>query len=160
MTPPLATLVKLRSALAECDRHLARLRYASGAGARLFPLDAPGLAALDDPDITLLDQMLFRFGKLQDAMGGRLFPALLEAGQDWRREDTFLDRLNRLEQLGAIADADAWVRLRELRNNAMHEYPDQPDLNAANLNRIHAAVPELASALASARAFAGERFGA
>lgn len=160
MTPPAVTLAKLRSALAECERHLARLRYAASAAARLFPLDATRLAALGDPDITLLDQMLFRFGKLQDAMGVRLFPALLEAGQDWRREDTFLDRLNRLEQLGAIADADAWVRLRELRNNAMHEYPDQPGVNAANLNRLHAAVPELASALASARTFAGERFGA
>ena len=62
--------------------------------------------SLTEDDIEHIDQMLYRFSKLQDAMGERTFPALLE----WLEEDikpmTTIDRLNRLEEIGALAPAE------------------------------------------------------
>ena len=67
--------------------------------------------------------MLFRFSKLQDAIGQRLVPltlsALFEIYEDWG----MIDRLNRLEKLGYL-DVNNWFRWREIRNRLSHEYPD------------------------------------
>jgi hypothetical protein len=44
-----------------------------------------------------------------------------------------LDKLHRLEKLGYIEDSEQWQALRMLRNRFAHEYPDDPDKNAAIL---------------------------
>jgi hypothetical protein len=53
--------------------------------------------------------MLFRFGGLQDAIGQRLLPAILRAGQEWRDHEILLDKLNRLEKLGGLPLASNWI---------------------------------------------------
>jgi hypothetical protein len=158
MNPREVIELRLRPAIRECERHLARLHYAAKQGKGLFPLNADAYHALADSDIAILDQMLFRFGRLQDAIGQRLLPAILRAGQEWRDDETFLDKLHRLEKLGAIPSASDWVQLRDLRNNAMHEYPDHPELNAANLNRVFDGIAKLERNLLQARKFADEHF--
>jgi hypothetical protein len=150
--------LKLLPALAECERHRDRLRYAAARSAAVFPLTPERYQALTDAEGAFLDQMLFRFGKLQDAMGQRLLPAILRAGQEWRDDETFLDKLNRLEKLGAIPSADAWIKLRDLRNGAMHEYPDAPEINAASLNLLHEAIGTLETHLDRASDYAREHF--
>jgi hypothetical protein len=158
MNPREVVELRLRPAIRECERHLARLHYAAEQGKGLFPLDAEAYNALSDSDIAILDQMLFRFGRLQDAIGQRLLPAILRAGQDWRDDDTFLDKLNRLEKLGVIPSASDWVQLRDLRNHAMHEYPDDPEVNAANLNKVFDGIAKLERNLLQARRFADAHF--
>lgn len=158
MMPSEIVEFKLKPALAECHRHHARLRYAESRSQTVFPMTAEGYQNLSDADVAALDQMLFRFGKLQDAIGQRLLPAILMAGQEWQETDAFLDKLNRLEKLGVIPSAEEWVGLRDLRNNAMHEYPDAPEINAANLNKIHAGIPALESILAHAKGYAAEHY--
>lgn len=116
MSPDETIELRLKPALRECEQHLARLRYAATHAENRFPMDVPGYRALTDAEVATLDQMLFRFGKLQDAMGQRLFPAILEAGQELQERDTFLDKLNRLEKLGAIPSATDWLMLRDLRS--------------------------------------------
>jgi hypothetical protein len=153
-----AIALKLSPAIRECERHLKRLHYAATRGKALFPMDADAYRQLSNSDIATLDQMLFRFGKLQDAIGQRLLPAILLAGQEWRDDETFLDKLNRLEKLGVIPSASDWVKLRDLRNSAMHEYPDEPDINAANLSRVFEEIASLERNLAQARQFAEEHF--
>jgi len=150
--------LRLRPAIRECERHLARLHYAAAQGKGLFPLDAEAYDTLSDSDIAILDQMLFRFDRLQDAIGQRLLPAILRAGQEWRDDETFLDKLNRLEKLGVIPSASDWVQLRDLRNHAMHECPDDPEVNAANLNRVFDGIAKLGRNLRQARKFAEEHF--
>lgn len=63
MNPREVVALRLRPALRECERHLARLHYAAEQGKSLFPLDADAYDALSDSDIAILDQMLFRFGR-------------------------------------------------------------------------------------------------
>lgn len=60
---------KLKPALNECHLHLQRLNYAANRIKGLFPLDKDAWLALNDENIAAIDQLLFRFGKLQDAMG-------------------------------------------------------------------------------------------
>jgi len=78
----------------ECERHLRRLRYAAEKSEELFPLSAERYQNLLDPEVAGLGQMLFCFGKLQDAIGQRLLPAILLAGQEWQDDETFLDKRN------------------------------------------------------------------
>lgn len=150
--------LRLKPAISEAHLHLARLRYATDATSPIFPLDADRYERLTASEISLLDQMLFRFGKLQDAIGQRLLPAILRAGQEWQDTQTFLDKLNRLEKLGAIPSTTQWIELRDLRNMAMHEYPDAPRLNAANLNRVFDNVGTLEATLRQAEAYAIKHF--
>ena len=70
----------------------------------------------------LTDQILYRFTKLQDAMGERLVPATLawlrEPHEDW----SMRDRLDRLEKLSFL-DVETWLTWRDVRNRLAHEYP-------------------------------------
>lgn len=158
MNPTETLQQRLLPALRESERHLRRLRYAASGSKALFPLSAERYLNLSDPEVASLDQMLFRFGKLQDAIGQRLLPAILLAGQEWQDNETFLDKLNRLEKLGAVPSTLDWIKLRDLRNNAMHEYPDEPEVNAANLNAVFTSIATLEAHLNRARAYVQEHF--
>ncbi|MBK1654776.1 hypothetical protein [Allochromatium vinosum] len=119
----------LATAVWEADRHLAVLE----AALRDWYADpASDLEAVesDQEKVRLLDQLLFRFTKLQDAMGLRLVPTTLstfsEPFEDW----PMIDRLNRLEKLGFLNVTD-WLRWPEIRNRLAHEYPDQAETRFA-----------------------------
>lgn len=128
----------MESALWEADRHSNTLQMALEEW-QLSP--AVDLAQLEsDPEkLRLVDQILFRFTKLQDAVGNRLVPATLQALQEPFEDWPMIDRLNRLEKMGFI-NADEWLAWREIRNRLAHEYPDLPEIRfAAILNAIESA---------------------
>ena len=83
---------KLEPALRECRLHERRMTYALAQLAGKLPVTAEQWADMDDETVTDVDQLLFRYNKLQDAMGQRLFPAILMLGGDWSEDQTFLDR--------------------------------------------------------------------
>jgi hypothetical protein len=141
---------QLEPAKRECQLHLKRLDYAAGKLADLIPVGPGDWMELDEETIASIDQLLFRFVKLQDAVGRRLFPSILRMVEEWDETEPFIDKLNRLEKLGVIQSAVQWSELRELRNRATHEYPDSPEQNAENLNLIFEALPELRQILESA----------
>lgn len=138
---------KLEPALKECRLHQRRLRSAHARLGGKLPLEAAQWETLDEGTVTDIDQLLFRYNKLQDAIGQRLFPAILHLGGEWRDEETFIDKLNRLEKLGVIPSSDLWMECRQIRNRMTHEYPDAPEQNANNLNRVVASIPALEAAL-------------
>lgn len=135
---------KLGIALWEADRHAAALSDALAEWAAGPALDMAQLES-DRLLLRLADQILFRFTKLQDALGERLVPATLrqlaESFEDWPMRD----RLERLEKLGYLVVND-WLRWRELRNRLAHEYPDQPELRFAVLKAAIGAAGELITA--------------
>jgi len=47
-----------------------------------LPLSGSQLATLDDEAVQDLDQFVLRFGRLQDAIGARLLPAVLRVLQE------------------------------------------------------------------------------
>jgi hypothetical protein len=133
---------RLRAATWEADRHAAVLDEALQAWSQRH--ERPTLQAIEsEPALRqLTDQILFRFKKLQDALGERLVPATLDALAESFEAWPVRDRLDRLEKLGYL-DVDAWLRWREARNRLAHEYPDAPDLRYAQLPAAVEAAAEL-----------------
>ncbi|NOT13097.1 MAG: hypothetical protein HOP23_14885 [Methylococcaceae bacterium] len=118
-----------------CERHADRLQWAMIELRPHLPFSEQALAQLSDIELAILDQFSTRFGKLQDLMGAKLFPAILELTKEPGDLKAFIDKLYRLEKIGAIPSADDWLLMREIRNAFSHDYPDDPDLQAEILNK-------------------------
>jgi len=114
---------KLMEAVQLCTIHSERMSFAWGKIKMHFPLDKERYVHLQPEELSYFDQLIFRFSKLQDSMGGKLFPAILENLGEDVRELPFIDRLTKLEELNVIPSADEWMVLRETRNIVTHEYP-------------------------------------
>lgn len=146
---------KLAAALAECGLHAQVLAQALAEVQPLLPFDAIAVVGINPAQRRLLDQIAYRFGKLQDSLGEKVLPGLLLAAQEpVAPEATFIEKLQRLERLGAVRSAADWKLLRELRNALAHEYPDAPELQAAWLNRLMSSIPTLLGMAQLAQAFA------
>lgn len=133
---------KFDAALAECRRHAAVLDEARRALPAGFA--APDVAAIDREQRRLLDQLAYRFMKLQDSLGEKVLPGILTLTlEPLPPEATFAEKLQRLERLGVVASAGTWRLLREVRNSLAHEYPENPALQAAALTRLVKGAGEL-----------------
>lgn len=137
-----------------CQRHADRLQWSTQAVKKHLPFTVDSLERLPDIEVAILDQFTMRFSKLQDVMGAKLFPAVLELGKEQGDLDVFVDKLNRLEKIGAIPSAEQWLMLREMRNAFSHEYPDDPEMQAAILNKAFSLASELLAILDAVISFA------
>jgi len=113
----------LRQTFDICAIHIKRMEFAKSKVEAYLPLNRDNFYSLNDETISYLDQYIFRFTKLQDIMGNRLFPLTLEALAESVAEKPFIDILNRLEKLGILDSSFSWVQLRKIRNDIAHEYP-------------------------------------
>jgi len=136
-------VLRLRDAWRQAERHVHHMQHAMFALAPLLPLDEARFTALTDEQIQDVDQFILRFSKLQDVLGVRLFPAILDFLEEPYEARPMLDKLNRLEKLGLLPSVERWQYLREIRNRFTHDYPDDPERNAANLNLAIAEAREL-----------------
>ncbi len=87
-----------------------------------------------------MDQMIYRFSKLQDTMGRKLFRALLDAVGEWESTMTMIDTLNKLDKYG-ILDLALWQKLRDIRNEIAHNYEDEAEATRKILSDIEASLP-------------------
>jgi hypothetical protein len=136
--------VKLNAVLKECEKHLQRLNSAFDKMKIFMPISPEKYQQLNDAEIEHIDQYLFRFSKLQDAIGERLFKSLLLFLGEEVHNKSFIDVFNRLEQLEIIENYDNWMELREIRNELTHEYEDEPSENAEKINKIYLLKDKLA----------------
>ncbi|MCK4541073.1 MAG: TM1812 family CRISPR-associated protein [Spirochaetales bacterium] len=148
MNKPLSE-VKLTQSIEEAFIHLKRLLYAGNKIKSFFPLSEEFLLNIDEENIEHLDQYVFRFMKLQDCIGQRIFASLLENLQEDYSTKPFLDILNRLEQLGVIENAYSWQELRDIRNDITHEYPKNTTENTMALNELYIKTADLFAILRS-----------
>jgi hypothetical protein len=136
--------LRLERVISECDKHLKRINSAYLKMSMFMPLDASRYQKLSDDEIEHIDQFLYRFAKLQDAMGEKLFLLILEfLKEENTTNKPFIDILNRLEQLGLLENKNVWLELRKIRNNIAHQYEDEPQQAAEALNAIYAVKPIL-----------------
>ena len=71
----------------------------------------------------ILEAYLKRFASLQDYLGAKIFPLLLEiAGISATKMS---EVLYYIEKEGIIDSFEDWVFLREIRNNLEHDYPEE-----------------------------------
>ena len=139
---------RLLDAWQQCQRHAHHLLHALAAIEPSLPLSAPALNALSDEAVQDWDQFVLRFTKLQDTIGARLFPALLDFLQEPYEDRPMIDKLHRLEKLGYLTQVDDWQALRAIRNRFAHDYPEDDALKAAYLNEAVSAVQTLRALLA------------
>lgn len=128
---------KIRHTLAECELHQKRIRYSAKKISVLFPVDVNRYRSLTDEEVEALDQFLFRFCKLQDTIEQRLFNEVLEFLKEPVKSLSFLDKVNRFEQLNIISEKNDWLILRDIRNRVSHEYESDVSSMCEALNHIY-----------------------
>ena len=114
---------RLRRDFEVCDRHVLRIHEALKGLSADLPLSAEVYDAFTPEQIRCIDQFLFRFAKLQDAMGAKIFRNLLELWDEDIASLPMRDILDRLERYRLIPSSEEWVYIRELRNELAHDYP-------------------------------------
>lgn len=73
--------------------------------------------------VKTLDSFIYRFIKIQDRMGDKLFPEYLKILQEYKPNFPLIDILNELERFEILKSAEDWMEYRKLRNTLTHEYP-------------------------------------
>jgi uncharacterized protein with HEPN domain len=106
------------------DLHLSRANQAALEIDHLV-LDAHVFESFES--IKTIDTFIYRFSKIQDYMGEKLFPAVLYLLGEHKPSMAYKDILNKLERLEIIPSSGKWMEFREIRNTLTHEYPDSED---------------------------------
>ncbi len=128
--------LKLQKIINECDKHILRMNSAYKKIVASLPLDAESYTKLNEDEVEHIDQYLFRFAKLQDAIGKRFFKAIFVSLEEDIEDISFIDLLNRLEKLNILASAEQWLELRKIRNVLSHTYEDEPEEMSIAINDI------------------------
>lgn len=128
-----------------CDRHIQRIDEALEAMNTDIPMSVDCYANLDKNQIRCMDQFIFRFSKLQDAMGAKIFRYVLEYLDEDISTLPMRDILNRMERFNLIDSAEEWGYIRELRNEIAHDYPLLENDIVSILNELISKVPILKS---------------
>ena len=97
-------------------------------------MTAESIDLLTDEHVQDIDQFILRYTKLQDTMGTRLFTSILNYLYEPVDNRPMLDVLHRLEKLGLIDSIVMWQEVRLVRNRFAHDYANDPEKNAAQLN--------------------------
>jgi uncharacterized protein with HEPN domain len=98
-------------------------------------------------DMAYSDQIIYRFSKLQDVMGAKLFKSLL-LSQGENTDKPFLDILNQLEKMN-IVNVEEWFEIRDLRNEIAHDYDAKESVAIEIINSIYELKSELKDILDS-----------
>lgn len=150
---------RLNNILQVCDLHLQRLSFAKNSIVDVFPIDANSYDLLSDEQISYTDQLIYRFSKLQDTIGNKLFPVILEGLKEDVDNLPFIDILTKIEKLKLIDSSNQWLMLREIRNQATHEYPFNKDMLVEGLNELVSQCDVLVDIYNGLRGFVKVRFG-
>lgn len=113
-------------------------------------------AGLDPVIAERVEAFVARFSRFQDLLGDKLLPLVLRMSGE--EPQPVVANLDRAERYGWLDSADAWLRVRKLRNRLVHEYVDQPPDLAEALAAVHASVPQMCRFLANLRTFAATQF--
>jgi len=103
-------------------KHIERLEAAQKTLNRLYPLDQKKLDSLSPEEMDKLDVLAFRFAKLQDLLGSKIFREYLSILEFPVEGKNFLALLKELDK-EQIVDIDVWSEFRAVRNNISHDYP-------------------------------------
>lgn len=116
------------------DMHAHRMRLAYAEISHLLPLtDAEGL---DYKVLADLEFFTNRFAKLQDHIGGRIFPMVLSFLGENVQGLSMLEQLNILAKRKIIPSVETWLLIRQSRNSLAHDYPTDPEISVQNINQI------------------------
>lgn len=81
--------------------------------------------------------------RYQDYIGSKFLDVFFESKSEPIEGLTIIDKMNKLEKLLLIDDAEIWREMREVKNHLTHEYPDDPAIMAKFLNQTYELAPRL-----------------
>lgn len=148
---------KLKETLAIGDLHHQRMLFAYNNLRQFFPLTESIFNRISPMELALFDQLIYRFSKLQDSMGSRLFKQLLELLEEDITGLPFLDILHKMEKLNLLDNAKDWVVLRQIRNAISHEYPFYREVQMEELNLLPAEIEKLSAIWIKLKAYTIQR---
>jgi len=128
--------VRLKKYISECDKHLQRMEEAFDDMKNILPLNSQKYLTLEKDIVQDIDQYIFRFSKLQDTLGDKIFKLILKKYEDENYVMPFIDLLNKLEKYELIASSKEWIYLRRLRNEISHQYDDEPEEMSQAINNF------------------------
>lgn len=120
----------------ECNRHMEKIQDAKEYLKHLMPLTIDQYNTLSKVESSFIDQLNYRFSKLQDSMGEGIFKSIILLSGENVKKMTFIDILNRLEEL-EVVNKNKWLKLRETRNAIAHEYSFNVEEVVDNINLIY-----------------------
>ena len=126
---------KVERIIRECDKHILRIKDSSEQMQNFMLLDSESYQHLSKLQVQIIDQFLFRFAKLQDSIGEKLFKAILIFLDEDVDNKPFIDILNRMEKLEILGNVEEWRELKDIRNELSHAY-DEPDEMVLSINKI------------------------
>jgi hypothetical protein len=120
----------------ECNKHIEKINDSKEYLKKMMPLSLEQYLTIDKIDSSFIDQLVFRFSKLQDSIGESILKGILILSKEDVKKMTFIDILNRLEEL-EVLDKNNWLKLREVRNEIAHEYSFNQDEVVNNINLVY-----------------------
>lgn len=130
-------ILTINSSIKECDAHLSKIRRSHNLIEGFFPLSEETLKSCSEENIEHLDQFIYRFTKLQDAMGSRLLPSVYSYLKNEIKPVPFLDILSGLEKYEVLTSENDWQFFRNLRNYLAHDYPESTGQTVITLNTLY-----------------------
>lgn len=129
---------KLEFHLQEATIHIDRLLDILPILKAIYPLDKQTLESLTLENKDKLDVLAFRFAKLQDLLGVKIFREYLSILHYPVEDKNFLELLKELdkENIVDIVDIDIWSELRGVRNSISHDYPFEEDEKLEAINYL------------------------
>ena len=95
---------QLKSYVSIADIHAKRLQTGVDRIKKIQPITSSDLESITDENLGYLEMLSSRFGKLQDLVGARIFPALLEALEE--DDNSMINKLNKLEKLEYVPSSE------------------------------------------------------
>ena len=126
---------KLELHLEESTIHIDRLLDVLNILEKLYPLDTRTLKVISTENKDKLDVLAFRFSKLQDLLGTKIFREYLSVLQYPVEDKNFLELLKELDK-EKIIDLDIWSEFRGVRNSISQDYPFEEDEKIEAINYL------------------------
>ena len=126
---------KLMRYFEEAKKHIQKIQSAKKVLKNVMPLNEENFIRLNEREQDKLDILIFRFAKLQDLLGRKIFRAILSYS-GYEINLPFVEILSELER-ERLLEVDRWMALRDTRNAIAHEYPNEELQLANELNFIY-----------------------
>ncbi len=133
---------RLKNYLQEAQLHIERLKDVINRLQHLYPLNLHKFQNLSAEEKDMLDVLAFRFSKLQDLIGAKIFREFLNQTGFITEGKTFLEVLREIEKEGII-DIDTWSDFRKVRSLIAHEYPFNLEERIEAINYLIENAPNL-----------------
>ena len=118
----------------EANKHIEKLKKSKEVLIRFYPFTIDTLEELEEFEKDKLDVLIFRFSKLQDLIGEKIFRHYFEfSGRV--SNIPFVKILSELER-EEIITIEKWRELRIIRNNIAHEYPYEEEILIEAINKV------------------------